>query len=138
MGQQEDWHSKMKKPNITVKQTDHEKLLQLANGLVQRLPELADELLGELERARIATTAPPDTVQMGATVEYGSDDGNQRRVTLVYPQDADIAQNKISILTPIGTALLGLAVGQSIQWTTNDGRNRVLTILAVDQLSKKD
>jgi regulator of nucleoside diphosphate kinase len=70
---------------------------------------------------------------MGATVEYGSDDGHQRRVTLVYPQDADIAQNKISILTPIGTALLGLAVGQSIQWTTNDGRNRTLTILAVDQ-----
>jgi regulator of nucleoside diphosphate kinase len=100
---------------------------------MERLPELADELLSELERARVAGTTPSNTVQMGATVEYGSDDGHQRRVTLVYPQDADIAQNKISILTPIGTALLGLAVGQSIQWTTNDGRNRTLTILAVDQ-----
>lgn len=126
----------MKKPNITIKQADHEKLLQLANGLVERLPELADELLSELERARVAGSTPSNTVQMGATVEYGSDDGNQRRVTLVYPQDADIAQNKISILTPIGTALLGLGVGQSIEWTTNDGRNRTLTILAVDQLSE--
>jgi regulator of nucleoside diphosphate kinase len=123
----------MKKPSITIKRTDHEKLSQLANGLMERLPELADELLSELERARVAGTTPSNTVQMGATVEYGSDDGHQRRVTLVYPQDADIAQNKISILTPIGTALLGLAVGQSIQWTTNDGRNRTLTILAVHQ-----
>jgi regulator of nucleoside diphosphate kinase len=133
MEKQEGWRSKMKKPSITIKRTDHEKLSQLANGLMERLPELADELLSELERARVAGTTPSNTVQMGATVEYGSDDGHQRRVTLVYPQDADIAQNKISILTPIGTALLGLAVGQSIQWTTNDGRNRTLTILAVDQ-----
>lgn len=123
----------MKKPTITIKQADHKLLLRLANGLAERLPELADELLGELERARVAGGAPPDTVQMGTTVEYGSDDGNRRRVTLVYPQDADIAQNRISILTPIGTALLGLGVGQSIEWTTNDGRNRILTILAVDQ-----
>lgn len=122
----------MKKPTITIKQADHEKLLRLANGLAERLPELADELLGELERARVASSTPPNTVQMGTTVEYGSDDGNRRRVTLVYPQDADIAQDKISILTPIGTALLGLGVGQLIEWTTNDGRNRTLTILAVD------
>lgn len=123
----------MKKPTIIITRADHEKLLQLANGLIERLPELADELLSELERARVEGSAPPNTVQMGATVEYGSDDGHQRRVTLVYPADADIAQNKISILTPIGTALLGLGVGQSIQWTTNDGRNRTLTILAVHQ-----
>jgi regulator of nucleoside diphosphate kinase len=128
----------MKKPNITIRQTDHQKLLQLANGLVERLPELADELLGELERARVEISSPPNTVQMGATVEYESDDGRRRRVTLVYPQDADIAQNKISILTPIGTALLGLGVGQSIQWTTNDGRNRTLTIRTVDQTLEVD
>jgi regulator of nucleoside diphosphate kinase len=123
----------MKKPDITIKQADHEKLSQLANGLVQRLPELADELFSELERARVDKFAPAHTVQMGTTVVYGSDDGNRRRVTLVYPYEADITQNKISILTPIGTALIGLGVGQSIEWTTNDGRTRTLTILTVEQ-----
>ncbi len=126
----------MKKPEIVIRQADHQKLSQLANALLERLPELADELLGELDRARVAPSAAPDTVQMGTTVEYGSGDGDRRRVTLVYPQDADIAQNRISILTPIGTALLGLGVGQSIQWKTNDGRSRTLTILAVDQPSQ--
>jgi regulator of nucleoside diphosphate kinase len=52
---------------------------------------------------------------------------------VTYPSEADIAQNKVSIFTPIGTALIGLGVGESIEWTTNDGRTRALTILTVDQ-----
>ena len=128
MNQQE-----MTKPHIVVSKPDHERLTQLANGLLDRKPELVDELLGELERARVveAGSVPPNTVQMGSTLEYRSDDGSARRVTLVYPGDADIAQGKVSILTPIGTALLGLSVGQSIDFAANDGRIHRLTIVSV-------
>ena len=74
--------------------------------MLDKKPELAEELLGELARARIASGAelPADTVQMGSTLTYEAD-GQRRRVTLVYPQEADIAAGRISVLTPIGTAL---------------------------------
>lgn len=123
----------MSKPSIVVNKTDHVRLVQLANGLLDRKPEMAEELLMELERARVVEkgAALQGTVQMGTTVEYTTDDGQTRRVTLVYPADADISQGKVSILTPIGTALLGLKAGQSIDWIANDGRSHRLTIVSV-------
>lgn len=122
------------KPRIVIREEDHEKLTQLANGLLDSRPDMADGLLDELERARVARgkAVPADTVQMGSTVEFGSDSSPARRVTLVYPRDADIAEGRISVLTPIGTALLGLAVGQSIDFTSNDGQSHRLTVLAVE------
>jgi regulator of nucleoside diphosphate kinase len=49
----------------------------------------------------------------------------------VYPEEADIARGKVSVLTPVGTALIGLQTGQSITWETPSGEVRQLTILAV-------
>ena len=62
-----------------------------------------------------------------------SDDttGKVQTVTLVYPEEADISQGKISILTPIGTALIGLHAGHSITWETRSGELRRLTVLQV-------
>jgi len=71
-------------------------------------------------------------VRMGSTVTYRPDNGAERTVQLVYPADADIAQGKISVLTPVGTALIGLDIGQSITWEARDGRKHVLTVLAVE------
>lgn len=124
----------MKKPSIVINKTDHARLLQIANGLLDRKPEMAEELLMELERARVVERGAvlQDSVQMGSAVEYRTDGGQTRRVTLVYPADADIAEGKVSILTPIGTALLGLRAGQSIEWTANDGRTHKLEILSVE------
>lgn len=121
-------------PKIVISKADHGRLIQLANGLLDRRPDLADVLLDELERARLveAGSVPRNTVQMGSTVEFRSDDGQARRVTLVYPADADIAQGRISILTPIGTALLGLSVGQSIDFVANDGHRHRLSVIAVE------
>lgn len=123
----------MSKPSIVINKTDHARLVQLANGLLDRKPEIADTLLTELERAKVVErgTTLQNTVQMGSTVEYSAGDTPARRVTLVYPGDADIAQGKVSILTPIGTALLGLRAGQSIDWVANDGRSHRLTIQTV-------
>jgi regulator of nucleoside diphosphate kinase len=54
-------------------------------------------------------------------------------VTLVYPEDADIAQRKVSVLTPIGTALIGLREGHAITWETPNGELRQLTVLSVQE-----
>jgi regulator of nucleoside diphosphate kinase len=63
---------------------------------------------------------------------FVADDGRERSVVLVYPGQADIGVGRISILTPIGTALIGLSEGQSITWTTRDGRRRRLTVQCVE------
>jgi regulator of nucleoside diphosphate kinase len=121
-------------PDIVIRATDEERLAALAATMLGSKPELAEELLSELARARLASgeALPVDTVQMGSTLTYEAD-GRQRRVTLVYPQDADIDAGRISVLTPIDTALIGLAEGQSIEWTSRDGRRQRLTVVAVER-----
>lgn len=121
------------KPTIVVSDVDYERLANLAASFSDRLPDLADELQSELDRARVvaAGAMPADVVRMGSTVEFRADGGMHRTVTLVFPGDADIATNRISVLTPIGTALLGLAAGQSIRWKTRDGREQELTVASV-------
>lgn len=124
-----------RKPNIKISKTDHQRLLTLANGAVDRLPEVSNELLNELDRARVVEDGgvPADTVQMGSTVTFKPDTGEAKTVSLVFPGEADISQGKISILTPIGTALLGLSTGQAISWTARDGRTHELSVLEVTQ-----
>ncbi|ANL30161.1 transcription elongation factor GreA/GreB family protein (plasmid) [Rhizobium phaseoli] len=94
---------------------------------------MSDELLQELERARFVDDAlvPSDVVQMGSAVSFTSDLGEDKQVTLVFPGEADIAEGKISILTPVGVALIGLKTGQSIDWTARDGRLHRLTVATV-------
>lgn len=123
----------MRKPGIVVNKSDHARLLQLANGLLDRKPDMAEELLSELERARVVERGEmlQTTVQMGSTIEYQNQDGQIRTLTLVYPADADIAQGKVSILTPVGTAVLGLRAGQTMEWVAADGRSSTLTVVSV-------
>ncbi|MBR7651841.1 nucleoside diphosphate kinase regulator [Ochrobactrum oryzae] len=122
-----------KKPNIVVSEIDYERLMGLATNVSERLEEIAEELMVELDRAKVvpAKRLPQNVIQMGSAVEFRSNDGQERRVTLVYPGEADIAQGKISILTPIGTALIGLTPGQSISWTARDGKPHELNVLSV-------
>lgn len=122
-------------PAIVVSDIDHERLTRLATAAEDRAPEAAGVLLAELRRAQVVPLSglPADIVQMGSTVEFRADTGPQRRVTLVFPGEADFAAGKVSILTPIGASLIGLSPGQSIGWTARDGRQHRLTVLAVTQ-----
>ena len=124
-----------RKPQITIARSDHEKLSAIAASLSARMPDAADELLAELDRARIAAdcSLSGDVIRMGSTVRFKPDTGEEKLLTLVYPGEADIAEGKISVLTPIGTALIGLAAGQSITWAARDGREHELTVLSVTQ-----
>jgi regulator of nucleoside diphosphate kinase len=121
------------RPRIVIGAADEDRLAKLANALVGTKPDLAEELLGELARARLVSdgAVPDTTVRMGSTLTYEAD-GGTRRVTLVYPTEADILAGRVSVLTPIGTALLGLSQGQSIDWTARDGRRHRLTVVSVE------
>ncbi|TGT71955.1 MULTISPECIES: nucleoside diphosphate kinase regulator [unclassified Mesorhizobium] len=128
------------KPKIRISQSDHERLSALASTFATRNPEASDELLAELERARVVADGwvSSGTVRMGSTVTFKPDSGDRKTVTLVYPGEADISAGKVSILTPIGTALIGLSAGQSIMWTARDGRKHELLVLGVSKPSAEE
>jgi regulator of nucleoside diphosphate kinase len=122
------------KPRIILTAADHEKLSVLANAAANTMPEVAAELAEELDRAHVLSPGrhPVDTVCMGCEVDFRDDvTGRVQTVILVYPNEADISKGRISVLTPIGTALIGLPVGKSIDWTTRNGESKRLTVLQV-------
>lgn len=125
------------KPAIRMTRSDHEKLSRLAESYSAKNPDVADQLLAELDRARVVEDAriPTDVVRMGSRLRFTADAGEDRTVTLVFPGEADIAEGKISILTPIGAALIGLSAGQSIDWTARDGRIHRLTVESVEPMA---
>ncbi len=92
----------------------------------------ASELLElELQRARIVPTmvVPPDVVTMNSEVVYEDcDTFAKRTVRIVYPKDADAANGRVSVLAPIGSALLGLRIGQTITWEVPNGRKRIRVV----------
>ena len=124
-----------RKPKIVLSEFDYNRLTGLADAIEDRSPEIAEALQAEIDRANVVAngTVPGNVVQMGSIIEYQSDGGETKTVTLVFPGDADIASGRISILTPIGTALIGLSPGQSMSWTARDGKEHHLTVLAVKQ-----
>jgi regulator of nucleoside diphosphate kinase len=129
-----------RKPKIRISQSDHARLSALASTFAARNPEASEELLAELERARVLADGwvSSGTVRMGSTVTFKPDSGDRKTVTLVYPGAADISAGKVSILTPIGTALIGLSAGQSIMWTARDGRRHELLVLGVSKPSAEE
>lgn len=113
----------LRSPPIILGQTDADRIAALVRQIETTQPQLADLLLGELERAdiRLDAAVPADTVTMEAFVEFLDEaHGTTRTVQLVYPSQADIAANRISVLTPVGAGLLGLSEGQSIVWPGRD------------------
>lgn len=120
-------------PAITLGRADHTKLNSLALASLERLPDLADRLLEELERAKVVADEklPEGVVRMGSSVTYVTNADKEQTVTLVYPADADIEAGRISVMTPIGTALVGLKAGQSITWRDRADKRHKLTVVSV-------
>ena len=103
---------------------------------MQRNPALADRLLDEISRAKIMTPAkmPGTVVAIGSTVTYRDETtGHEKSVTLVFPENADIERGRVSVMTPIGVALLGLSEGAAFYWDTRDNQRRMLTVIRVIQ-----
>ncbi|MCC6849274.1 MAG: nucleoside diphosphate kinase regulator [Deltaproteobacteria bacterium] len=88
----------------------------------------------ELGRAKVVDAAaiPPDVVTMNSRVRFQDEStGEELEITLVYPKDAAVDQGRVSVLAPVGSALLGLSVGQSIEWPMPANRSRRLRVAAV-------
>jgi regulator of nucleoside diphosphate kinase len=122
------------RPQIILSTEDYVSLSALARAAMNNMPDLAEGLSEELERADIVDKGqqPHQVICMGCEVEFRDDTtGKIQNVTLVYPAQADITEGKISVLTPVGTALIGLRAGQSITWDTRTGETRRLTVLKV-------
>jgi regulator of nucleoside diphosphate kinase len=120
-------------PPIKLRQQDSDRLGQLAEAAAQTSP-VAEFLAREIDRATIVPDAEPLTgiVRMESEVVFRDDaTGQQKRVTLVYPNAADIDAGRISVLTPIGAALIGLAAGQTIEFATPTGGVKSLTVVEV-------
>lgn len=120
-------------PKIVVSEADHNRLTGLAEAALDRLPDAAGSLLAEMDRAVISASGklPADVVRMGSAITLEGHDGPQQ-IVLVYPGEADIAAGRISVLTPLGAALIGARAGQSVGWSTRDGRRLAAKIAAVE------
>jgi regulator of nucleoside diphosphate kinase len=118
---------------IFIAASDYERLTAMAEGAANREPELAAFLLGELERASTdVPAANARVVAMGSHVRFRDEDsGRIIDAQLVYPDRADPVARRISILTPVGAALIGLSEGQAIQWRDRGGKDKTLTVLKV-------
>lgn len=116
--------------SIVVTETDMRKLQALidASRLNANLNrQHLDELEEELNRANVTTSkrVPRDVVTMHSRVRVTDlESGKQFVYQIVFPREADISSGKISVLAPIGTALLGYAVGSEIEWSVPAGRRR--------------
>jgi len=123
-------------PPIHIGREDFEALTGLIRRIRYDRSESAEFLIDELNRAQVLPDRelPGGTVRLGHYVTYRDEDtGMIRRFKLTLPEDANLPQGKLSILTRVGAALIGLKAGQTIEWEAPASRRRRLTVLKVDE-----
>ena len=120
-------------PTITITRLDMQRLERLLDSLDEFGPG-AEALQAELDRAEVVghDEVPVGVVTMNSRVHCREESsGKDYHLTLVYPEDAG-GEGKVSILAPVGCALLGLSVGQHIDWPAPGGKQLKLTLLEVE------
>jgi regulator of nucleoside diphosphate kinase len=121
----------MNEKQIVITELDRKRLVDLilsAQSGEYRGSVYLDQLRGELNRAQIVTPQdiPADTITMNSKVALLDLDTREEEIyTLVYPENADSAEGKISILAPVGTAMLGYRVGDVFEWDVPAGKRRL-------------
>ncbi len=119
-------------PLITITRQDFERLRGLVGARAgEPHHRVAEQLETELERARVVAPGdvPDDVITMNSTVVFEDQQGVRHEVDLVYPEEA--APGRLSVLSPMGAALLGLSVGDSIEWPMPDGTVATLEVVVV-------
>ncbi len=122
------------RPPITVSSLDAARLEKMLDNLDSRRFPNREDLQAELGRANIVEPAemPPDVVTMNSTVTFRIESsGKDFSLTLVYPGDIGDGAEKVSILAPVGSALLGLREGDEISWPGPGGGLLQVRILKV-------
>lgn len=122
-------------PALRITPEDMERLRTIVErALESSRAAAAEQLELELDRAMVVPQGqmPPDVVTMRSRVLFEDmETGRRREATLVYPDEASMDQSKVSILAPVGVALLGLKVGDTIEWPLPNARLARLRILEV-------
>ncbi|MBP3984665.1 nucleoside diphosphate kinase regulator [Pseudoxanthomonas helianthi] len=122
-------------PSLIVSSRDFARLEALLDTPVLRRHPAALALMDELNRAEVRAPEdmPGDVVTMHSRVECRDElSGEIHRLTLVYPNEAEVEKGRVSVLAPVGSALLGLSVGQSIDWNAPGGRALRLRVTGID------
>ncbi len=128
-------------PELVVSSLDFDRLDALIAALPLEQQAAGQALATELARARVVEPAelPADRVSMRSTVCFESThEHHPSRLTLVYPQELGSAADQISVLAPVGTALLGLKVGDSIEWRLPGGESTRVRILGIDYQPERE
>jgi regulator of nucleoside diphosphate kinase len=123
------------RPTIHLLASESDIIASLALHAEHRQPVVAAMLLEEIERAELhdPETMPEGHVRLGSTVAFVDERTHEaREVKLVLPGEANIAEGRISILTPMGAALYGLATGNCIDWPDLGGNSRPIRIMRVE------
>jgi len=112
-----------KRPRIMLTSQDLDRLEALLDTLPAGSFPGKSELQAELDRAEVVSpeAVSPDVVTMNSKVRFALESGEEFCLTLVYPKDMDGSAERISILAPVGSALLGLSVGEHIEWPRPGG-----------------
>jgi len=112
-----------KRPGIILTSLDLDRLEAILDALPAETFPGKTELRAELDRAEVVEpeAVPPDVVTMNSKVRFVLESGEEFCLTLVYPQDIDGSADRISILAPVGSALLGLSAGEQIEWPRPGG-----------------
>jgi regulator of nucleoside diphosphate kinase len=124
------------RPQIHLLASESDVVADLALKTEHRHPVVAAMLLEEIERAELhgEDTMPPGHVMLNSRVAFVDEKTSQlREVQLVMPAEANIAEGRISILTPMGAALYGLASGACIDWPDISGNERRIRIVRVER-----
>jgi regulator of nucleoside diphosphate kinase len=112
------------KPKLVISSQDLERLESLLESLPDQAFPGKNDLEAELARAEVVDPKqiPPNVVTMNSTVRFRIESSSDEfHLTLVYPKDADASGGTISILAPVGSALLGLSRGDVIEWPKPGG-----------------
>jgi regulator of nucleoside diphosphate kinase len=131
---------RLARPRIVLLESEAEALTGLALAALEKSSLSAKLLLEELERAETVTAGklPRDVATMNAQVAFRDEaTGEEHTVQLVFPKEADMALGKISVLTPIGAALIGMRAGAAIDWPNRHGECRRLRITGVIQPARE-
>jgi regulator of nucleoside diphosphate kinase len=123
-----------KPPPITLSRLDVERIESLLDKPALQGSSVAARLREEFDRADIVEPAamPHDVVSMNSSADCVDESiGKHYTLTLVYPKDADADTGRISVLAPVGSALLGLRVGQSIDWPGQAGNTHRLKVTTI-------
>jgi regulator of nucleoside diphosphate kinase len=123
-------------PPLLIGDRSEAELRAIARAAMRRAPEVAGRLLDEVDRADVVdeSAVPDDVVRIGSFVTYQDlPTGAIATIRLVPPHEADLRALRVSVVSDLGAALIGLRTGQQIEWDFGGGQLALRVLRAARQ-----